>query len=367
MFVDSLYTILVFTSIIITLIFGFALLFIKVPQNPNLKSYRLFRIVMACTYLSLCAANVSEFIMQGEEVDIQFTRCITLLVSALQAFLLTYSYIALLEPRYITWKRVMYNLIHILIIGIAVFFAYSYSDNFRYFDIAYSFGTIYYVFLLVWYTYLFVNIYKRYQHKSDNYFSEMEAKRMQWTYLSFWASLLVGISSLISVIFIGSMLAAIIFMFFVCLFYAYYGIRFINYGFQFQFIEPIVTGEDESPVKSTVEENDQNTNTLQPKVQLWIEEEKYLQQGLTIEQLARDLSTNRTYVSNYINNVEKKTFREWINYLRIEKAKELLLSQPLVSIAEIANMTGYNDGSNFNKQFVKNTGTTAQVWRKENS
>lgn len=75
---------------------------------------------------------------------------------------------------------------------------------------------------------------------------------------------------------------------------------------------------------------------MQRLVQEWVEAEGYLKPGLTIADLSKILYTNRTYLSAFINQTYKVTFREWICGMRIDYAKRALLESPDRSIAEIA-------------------------------
>ena len=56
----------------------------------------------------------------------------------------------------------------------------------------------------------------------------------------------------------------------------------------------------------------------------WIENKGFLQAELTIEDLARQLGTNRTYLSTFINSHYGVPFRQWIASLRIAESKKML-------------------------------------------
>jgi len=363
---EIIYDHLLIITIVITLVFGLALLFLKVPKNERLKNYRLFRIVMGCHYLFLCIANILEIGISPKDIDIQLIRCLVLSIGSLLAFTMTFSYIALINPGYITLKRILKNAINIVIIISSLFFAYFFPEDKTYFNAVFSFIAVYYSILLIWYTRLFIKIYKEYRFKVDNFYMEENVAEMQWVYVSFITSLFLGIFSLVSAIFAESMIVTVLFNAYIGIFYTFYGIRFINYAFQFQlYIEPVLS-EEKTQETTIVEDNTQYT-LLQKNICDWTKNENYLQTGLTLGELAKQLKTNRTYLSAFINETEHKTFREWIHDLRIEKSKEIMLEFPKLSIAEISVKVGYNDGSNFNKQFVKKTGISAQTWRMEHS
>ncbi len=92
----------------------------------------------------------------------------------------------------------------------------------------------------------------------------------------------------------------------------------------------------------------------------------YLNPKLTINDVARSIGTNRTYLSSYLNNELKTTFYDFINSIRIErKAKQLLKEKNInLTIDEIAQQSGFNSVSTFRRAFIKNTGKTPNDFRK---
>jgi AraC-like DNA-binding protein len=64
--------------------------------------------------------------------------------------------------------------------------------------------------------------------------------------------------------------------------------------------------------------------------------------------------------SKYFDNL---SFGDYIRKLRIEKATHLL-SDPSLSLGEIAYLTGFSDQSHFNRIFKKHTGSTPSEYRK---
>ena len=94
--------------------------------------------------------------------------------------------------------------------------------------------------------------------------------------------------------------------------------------------------------------------------------EGYRQQGLTIEEMAASLATNRTYLSSYMKTVYHTSFREWIVDLRIEYARQQLVKHPELTVAAISESSGFLSLSYFTKIFTKKMGCTPSKWRKVN-
>jgi len=55
----------------------------------------------------------------------------------------------------------------------------------------------------------------------------------------------------------------------------------------------------------------------------------------------------------YFKQRTSKTYFSFLNELRIERACKLLLENKEMSISEIAEQSGFNNISNFNRQFKK--------------
>lgn len=89
------------------------------------------------------------------------------------------------------------------------------------------------------------------------------------------------------------------------------------------------------------------------------------QASLTLSKLAKELNTNRSYLSEAINIGFNSTFSNWINQLRIEKACELLADpeNDKFSLEAIAKMVGFSSISSFNTNFKRITGLTPSYYK----
>ena len=96
----------------------------------------------------------------------------------------------------------------------------------------------------------------------------------------------------------------------------------------------------------------------------WLGADGYTTPGLTIEDLALQLGTNRTYLSAYIKSTYGMSFREWIATHRIAYAKQLLATQPRLTVAEVSEASGFMSLSYFTKIFTEKEGCPPSKWRK---
>lgn len=106
-------------------------------------------------------------------------------------------------------------------------------------------------------------------------------------------------------------------------------------------------------------------NKLKSQLQhLMVEGKVYLDSTLKIDQLARKMDSNRTYLSYIINKYYNKSFSDFINCYRVEYAKNLMMAHPDMKQDEIARKSGFMSASTYCKAFKKCTGISPSEWRK---
>ena len=88
----------------------------------------------------------------------------------------------------------------------------------------------------------------------------------------------------------------------------------------------------------------------------------FLKPGLSLEDVADRLDTNKFYVSKMVNNTFNIGFPEVINILRVDYAKQFILKHPDAKQTEIATKCGFFSASTFNTIFKKVTGMTPRMW-----
>ena len=92
-------------------------------------------------------------------------------------------------------------------------------------------------------------------------------------------------------------------------------------------------------------------------------EKVYLNPKLNIVELAMAVGTNRTYISNYINQQLHTTFYEYVNKWRVKHAKELLASTDL-SLEDISIKAGFNSLSSFRRYFTRSVEMAPMAFRR---
>lgn len=116
----------------------------------------------------------------------------------------------------------------------------------------------------------------------------------------------------------------------------------------------------------TAQEHEQAAQTAQRLRALFERERPYLNDGLTLVEVAAALHCGRGHVSRVLNEVVGKSFHDYVNDFRIEAAQALLLdlNQAHLSVDGIALEVGFRSRSVFFTAFKKRTGLTPAAWRK---
>ena len=117
----------------------------------------------------------------------------------------------------------------------------------------------------------------------------------------------------------------------------------------------------ESPVQSTSSPTEDDALSAGFK-RLMDDKKLFLQPNLTLEDVADILHSNKTYVSRMVNNSYGQGFSELMNRMRVDYAKEYILSHRSARQSEIARNCGFLSASSFNTIFKKVTGTTPKIW-----
>ena len=100
------------------------------------------------------------------------------------------------------------------------------------------------------------------------------------------------------------------------------------------------------------------------KVLLYIKE--HHTQDFTSEDICSHFNCSRSYLSHQFKKNCGLSIREYINKLRIDDAKALLMSSEL-NVTEISIVVGFNDSNYFSKTFKKITGVSPANYRREHS
>lgn len=128
-----------------------------------------------------------------------------------------------------------------------------------------------------------------------------------------------------------------------------------------------------------IDDNETNSSTLpkekmelllQQIVQIMENVEVYTNPNFNLNELAKMVNSNTSYVSMVINSGYNKNFKTYLNELRIREATKRLTNDEKyenLTIAAVASSVGFNSVNSFNIAFKKYMGMTPSVFKKLSS
>lgn len=99
-----------------------------------------------------------------------------------------------------------------------------------------------------------------------------------------------------------------------------------------------------------------------------MQEKLYLRTNLSIFEVAQAVGTNKTYLSDYLNNRINTSFYDYINELRVEYACRLIERMDRdnrLTMGEVAQACGFGSDSTFHRQFVRTMDVTPKKYYRQ--
>jgi AraC-like DNA-binding protein len=121
---------------------------------------------------------------------------------------------------------------------------------------------------------------------------------------------------------------------------------------------------DEKYKSSNLNEQDKRIIDAALK-KLVLQDKVFFERFLDLRMLAEKVKVTPHQLSQYLNEVMKLSFYDFINQHRVEAAK-IALCNSRQAILDIALIVGFNNKATFNKSFKKYTGMTPSQYRSEN-
>lgn len=366
----------------LTLMLFFATYFFvaKTPEKPIFDNYKRSRRLMGVALLVL-SANYSVHLFCG----LRFLNQDAAILMNLSTYFLSYwlfaaGMVSLLNRFYITLHRFIHNLFLWLVftaLACYVLFAVPHGGIGRIVGIAvlaawlFSYG--------IYMSWRIIRTYRRAVRLFDDTHSENIAAYIRWMSIFTWWAVIYGVSCGL-LTFLPDEYVYLWILSSVP-FYIYLYCSYMNYLLFYEQVENILETSAAEDLTEDVEEAGEQTadaGEIQPNgnpvyyalieqnMEDWLNDKGFIAPGLTIEELAAKLGTNRTYLSSYIKHTFRMSFREWIASLRIEHAKKRLANEPNLSVTDICETTGFLSKSYFVKIFTEREGISPSKWKEQN-
>ena len=95
------------------------------------------------------------------------------------------------------------------------------------------------------------------------------------------------------------------------------------------------------------------------------QEQLYLNPKLSLREVATAIGSNMTYLSLYLNRSLEVSFYDYVNRYRVEEASRILCQMSpgeRINMTEVAQRSGFNSVSTFNRYFKKTKGITPKEY-----
>lgn len=351
---------------------GTSFLSLHVPKKAGLKNYRISLKVLSGAYFTLSILTIAVLAFDLSDNSREYFTFISIFISSTQALLFTFTLITLINPNFVKARNLIKHLLpYFFILPLYLISFLIFDDpkisSFQELNQNLNNPTIwirvlflaFILFQLVFYTVLFLREEKKYDEELHDYFSEVIKLRMNWVKFAYFSALTIGITAMLSNFFpkqIDWMITTIF-----SAFYFIFAQEYIKYNKVFSIVEPAINVPVQETQHIFIRTSRSDWEYFKQQI---LSNKQYLVQGITIEEIASSLKTSRTTLSNLINREEGVNFNTWINRLRIEDAKNLMIENPDFTILQISEMVGYTEQANFSRQFKQITGESPLVWRK---
>ncbi|MBQ9185927.1 MAG: helix-turn-helix transcriptional regulator [Bacteroidales bacterium] len=110
-----------------------------------------------------------------------------------------------------------------------------------------------------------------------------------------------------------------------------------------------------------------STAEIERKLQKWLEKRANKSKDFTLAELADKVKISDRFLRIYFRDELHTCFRQWKMKVRMQEALDIMKSDPYRTIGSIAKQLGYEDKTNFLRQFRRATGCTPKQWRMQNN
>jgi len=335
---------------------GLCMLFYTSPKQNNARHFARCRIWTALGILVLGVMWLIHLLFDPRNSSQHLAGAVNVSCYAFMFDLFEMAYCTSINPSYVT-RRVVIN--DLCFTALVLAFEWIGVGIGGYLGVGLAIvGEVMVGLVYIWLGHTFMKMYIRSMRNSSEYLADDVESSVSWLWKSLVCIILAALGSAALALAPKSWVGFQVLAGIVLVFYIFFAVT--NFLANKTVLAPIKTiGQ----VSLEDMDNDQ-IEALEERIDEWRKDGGAFAKQLTIEQAAREIGTNRTYLSSYVNGVLQKTFFEWIRSLRIKEAKRLMIEKPGLTLDEISYHVGFTSPSTFSFFFREETGRTPSAWRK---
>lgn len=334
---------------------GIFTLFTHAPKNEEFRSYRKARLVLSGAFLMIAGYCIVRIFVKTTD---GYFHLWTLSTFSMAFSWMVYSSFMLLlksakfEIRHIFMDGVIPVMLMFLL-GLSGYLVKSLQD-----EIVLVLTSIY-VIKTTYMFYICVKEYRKCVNEIDNYYDDI--LDISWIKRLIWVSLFLSIGMVVTMAYkplhtIFDIISPVIFI--------YMTFKYVNFApSKIERMRKKNENLEEKPVEKPKKKLEL-PEKIGHKVDEWVDSKGYCKANLNIKDVASEIGTNQNYLSIYINNHLNTTFQTWLNTLRIEESKRILLMPEKKSLENVGVEVGIPESYNFSRWFKQITGMTPFQYRK---
>ncbi|WP_455613956.1 helix-turn-helix domain-containing protein [Bacteroides congonensis] len=375
---ETTYKILMGASAFMIAMLGGMLATTTILPEDGLEKLRKARNILVPSYFVLALLSL---VCCFTGYDRRIEPASTLFVASFQALLFTMSMLVFIRPGEVRWSMVFRQAGAIAVAGATLFITlFCFTDYYLWFFYT---GIAAYIIQLIIYTRKFTQAYRKTVQEVEDYYDEDEENRLTWVKTGFYSALAVGVMA-ISVLFFTDW-----YKFFVPLYVLYYSFMvmwFVNYYRRMKFAIPVIVAVPPeakvyvTPIETdmvetgkSVKEDRETPETifltkeqlLKERLQKYVDEKEYCEKDIPSGIVVDSFGVPQSFFRQYMKDHYGMDFRPWRKELRLREAARLFTENPGYTIEEVCEMVGYNNSSNFNRDFKKMMGMTPKSYCKQ--
>ena len=343
--------------------------FFKAPKDELYRPYRQSKRMLTAALASMAINLIMWRILTTGDWS-KFNYGIAILDVVLFYFeelMMCYSFCHILNNSFLTRRRITKDVTHILVATVLVLLPLipGLQHLTQYFFLA---ALIIMVVNISELAFLFRKQYKLNGEMLDNYLSNDMHYFVRWTSRSITLLIISWVFAVVTLF--TNVYVNLVFQAYMVTLNFYIAINFTNFCTKYGDIARayLPAGEDPEDIIIKPKETDSQTievQTLEHRINTWMEAKEYVGSQFTIDELATKLGTNKGYLSFFINEHFGTNFSVWVSGPRINEAKQLMTANPERKMEDIAYTVGFSSPSYFSKVFASHEGMSPTVWRRE--
>lgn len=358
-----------FVSAVATAVSALLMAGICVPRTERWRSYRRMRTILVTSYLVLSLSNFITSLLLVEEESPRLQGTLTLIVASFQALLFTATCLTFVRPLMVTRRRLTVHFSLITLVGILLLTLMALAPGA--FLVAFWVSVVGYAAQLTAYTLMFRRSFAQCTHRLEQHYDEEESGRLSWIQRCFYGALAIGIMALAFSLPCIGMVYHECFTVIYTAYYVYMCHCMMDYRTDSTFIVKVMGQPQPSAENVSAEDSpeghqdqpDSREQALEEALEQWTRDKLFRLADISSDEVAAQLGTTRRYLSWYFTTRKHTTFRSWRLKLRIAEAERILRECPGTTVAELHELVGMGDRSNFHKHFRLATGFTPSEYK----